>query len=50
MNKFSWSGFFVRFVAAIIIVFSTYNPEGYSFYHWALVDIVDITTITILKA
>ncbi len=30
----TWSGFLLRFVAAIALVFSTYNPEGYSYYHW----------------
>lgn len=47
MNKFGWDEFLYRFVAAIVIVFVTYNPEGYSYYHWAL---QDIASITILKA
>jgi len=47
MNKFGWGEFLFRFIAAIIIVFASYNPEGYSYYHWAL---ADIETITILKA
>ena len=29
-------GFALRFTLAIIVVFGTYNPEGYSYYHWAL--------------
>ena len=34
-NKgFGWDGFLLRFVFAIIVVFSTYNPEGVSYYHW----------------
>lgn len=34
-NKgFGWDGFLLRFVFAIIVVFSTYNPEGTSYYHW----------------
>lgn len=28
------SGFLLRFVVAIMLVFSTYNPSGYSYYHW----------------
>lgn len=47
MNKFGWDEFLYRFVAAIVIVFVTFNPEGYSYYHWAL---EDIASITILKA
>ena len=31
---FSWDGFLLRFVFAIIVVFATYNPEGVSYYHW----------------
>lgn len=35
-NKdFGLAGFFVRFAFALIVVFSTYNPEGFSYYHWA---------------
>lgn len=35
INKgFGWDGFLLRFVFAIIVVFSTYNPEGTSYYHW----------------
>jgi hypothetical protein len=30
----SWSGVLVRIVLAIALVLATYNPSGYSFYHW----------------
>jgi len=30
----TWSGFFLRLLAAFVLVFSTYNPSGWSFYHW----------------
>jgi hypothetical protein len=26
--------FLARFVAALVVVFATYNPEGMSYYHW----------------
>ena len=29
-----WTGFALRFAAGLILVFSTYNPEGLSYYHW----------------
>jgi len=32
----SIAGVALRFVAALFVVFATYNPEGYSYYHWAL--------------
>lgn len=33
-KAFGWDSFIVRFIFSIIIVFATYNPEGYSYYHW----------------
>jgi hypothetical protein len=33
-NGFSWRGFFIRFIFALILVYASYNPSGYSFYHW----------------
>jgi hypothetical protein len=35
-EQFGISGFVVRLVVALILVFGTFNPSGYSFYHWAL--------------
>ncbi|HAJ91332.1 MAG TPA: hypothetical protein DCO71_01705 [Gammaproteobacteria bacterium] len=28
------SGFFLRLLVAAVLVFSTYNPSEYSYYHW----------------
>lgn len=36
LNSISWQGILVRFVAAAVLVFATYNPEGYSYYHWVV--------------
>ncbi len=33
-NAFGWNSFLVRFVFALVVVFATYNPEGYSYFHW----------------
>lgn len=35
-DRFSWGSIGVRLLAALVLVFSTYNAEGYSYYHWAL--------------
>lgn len=35
-NEFNWSGMLRRFLMAVVLVAATYNPEGYSFFHWAL--------------
>lgn len=29
-----WQGFLIRFIAGLVLVYSTYNPEGYSYFHW----------------
>jgi len=33
-TKFSWGNYFIRLVAAFVMVFATYNPTGYSYFHW----------------
>ncbi len=32
--KFSLSSFGLRFLFSAILLFTTYNPEGYSYFHW----------------
>src|SRR3954463_11531190 len=29
-------GVFGRFLGALVLVFATFNPSGYSFFHWAM--------------
>ena len=33
-----WGGIVLRVLAALALVLLTYNPTGYSYYHWALTD------------
>lgn len=33
-NGFSLSSYLARLIAALVLVFATYNPSGYSYYHW----------------
>jgi hypothetical protein len=35
-NEFNWRGIPGRFLMAVALVAATYNPAGYSFFHWAL--------------
>lgn len=42
-NTFGWSGFGLRFLFAALLVVLTYNPEGWSYVHWALRDISGFT-------
>lgn len=34
-------GYLVRVLTAMLVVFGTYNPSGYSYYHWLQIDIGD---------
>ena len=33
-RSFNFSGFIMRWAMALLLVFLTYNPSGYSWYHW----------------
>jgi len=33
-NNFNRQSFLIRLVFALLLVYLTYNPSGYSFYHW----------------
>ncbi len=37
----SVKGILGRFLASLALVYLTFNPEGYSFFHWALAPIVN---------
>lgn len=34
MKSFTWQRFMVRWAVALVLVFATFNPFGYSYYHW----------------
>lgn len=36
MNRglFTGWGFLLRLIFALVLVYATYNPEGYSYFHW----------------
>jgi len=36
MKQFGLLGFFGRWLAALLLVGLSFNPSGYSFFHWAL--------------
>ncbi|HIF18847.1 MAG TPA: hypothetical protein EYG50_06620 [Cycloclasticus sp.] len=44
-NQFSWSSFFIRLCVACTLVFASYNPAGLSYYHWAITNIPNVTSI-----
>lgn len=46
----SWGGVAARVIAATVLVFATYNPEGYSFYHWAIAPLLqDVSSFGAVK-
>ena len=44
-QRFSWSNFLVRFIAALILVFATYNSTEFSYYQWAILPLPEITPV-----
>ncbi len=54
VSRFKTKHFFIRFVAAIVLVFVTYNPvEPYSYYEWALAPLLGTaegSSFSVLKA
>jgi len=36
---FTGQGFLLRLCFALVLVGATYNPDGYSYYHWALTEL-----------
>jgi hypothetical protein len=43
--RISWFGVLARLVVALAVVLLTYNPTGYSFYHWVMRDFANLTAI-----
>lgn len=33
-SQFTFASFIIRYLIAIVLVFATYNPSGYSWVHW----------------
>ncbi len=48
-TRISWFGVLIRLIGALAVVLLSYNPTGYSFYHWALRDFATITAVKALS-
>lgn len=48
-DRFSWGSLGVRLLAALALVFATYNAEGRSYYHWALAPLASGAGFNALK-
>ena len=51
VHRFSWTNFLLRFGFALVLVFTTYNPEQRSYYHWAVAPVLggDGASMDVLK-
>ena len=44
----TWLGFFLRLLAAVVLVFSTYNPTEWSYFHWVTKNPTDFNPLMAL--
>ncbi len=44
-NQLGGVGLLIRFVVGLVLVFATYNPEAYSYYHWAVAQLPDFSVL-----
>jgi hypothetical protein len=49
-NTISWSGVALRVVLALMLVLATFNPSGWSFYHWISAAPTGITAVKAFAA
>jgi hypothetical protein len=47
-DNIGFGGFGLRFVAALLLVLLTFNPSGWSFFHWVAAAIPDVTPLMAL--
>jgi hypothetical protein len=45
VKEINWVGVGVRFLLALILVFATYNPSGYSYFDWGIKNIADFSIL-----
>ena len=45
-DRFTWLEYFARVVIALALVFATFNPTGYSFYHWVWAELPAFSALT----
>lgn len=50
MKGITASGIAIRFVFALLLVFASYNPSSYSYYHWLLSSITEPSPWLVLSA
>jgi hypothetical protein len=48
VKQLTWTGIFLRFIFATLIVFLSYNPEGYSYFHWGIKGFLPLDPLKVL--
>jgi hypothetical protein len=43
--QITWQGLALRFAVALFLVFATYNPAGWSYFHWVRDDLAGLTAV-----
>jgi hypothetical protein len=47
-SSFRFSSFLIRFVFALLLVFLSFNPSGYSFFHWVTAQLFPLPVLLLL--
>lgn len=45
MKQFGGTGLLLRFLVGLVLVFASYNPEEWSYWHWALANLPDFSAL-----
>ena len=45
VKEINWIGVGARFLLALVLVFATCNPSGYSYFHWGIKHISDFSVL-----
>jgi hypothetical protein len=45
MKQFGGTGLLLRFLVGLVLVFASYNPEEWSYWHWALANLPDFSVL-----
>jgi len=48
VRAFTLQSYLLRLIFALVLVFATYNPSGYSYYHWATENLGSIDPLVVL--
>lgn len=49
MNNLTWAGVLFRFIFALCLVLCTYNPSGYSYFHWVAQTMPNVNPYIVLS-